>query len=231
MKDGRSFWLQPWETIEQAKRAVIFGARDDEDFNKTTESDCMWMDHFLEIQPEDQVLDVGCGVGRLMKPLAEKCAKVTGVDVNENMIRFAEEYLDGVENTACYVFNGVRLPFGDNTFDKAFSFITVMHIEKHEAFVLMSEVFRVLKEGGRFVFNVPNLLSQREQYLRYLGRYVDVREVIVRMEVYTPQEVQAKLEIIGFQDIEARDVSTEVFGYGVKKTQRLFPGTASRIIF
>jgi len=39
-----------------------------------------------------RVLEIGCGVGRLVKPLAARVARVVGVDLSEEMIRRAREY-------------------------------------------------------------------------------------------------------------------------------------------
>jgi 2-polyprenyl-3-methyl-5-hydroxy-6-metoxy-1,4-benzoquinol methylase len=38
------------------------------------------------------VLDFGCGVGRVLLPLAERCDRVVGVDVSETMLAEAREH-------------------------------------------------------------------------------------------------------------------------------------------
>ncbi len=53
----------------------------------------------IPIKTEWKVLEIGCGVGRLIKYLREKFAQVDGVDISENMIQFARQYLaDGKLN-------------------------------------------------------------------------------------------------------------------------------------
>ncbi len=50
-------------------------------------------------RPQNAV-DFGCGVGRVLVPLAKRCAHVIGVDVSETMLREAEENCRkaGIEN-------------------------------------------------------------------------------------------------------------------------------------
>ena len=45
------------------------------------------------IQPESEILDVGCGTGRLEFFLSDKCKKVTGIDLSEKNIKQAERKL------------------------------------------------------------------------------------------------------------------------------------------
>ena len=45
------------------------------------------------IHPESEILDVGCGTGRLEFFLADKCKKITGIDLSEKNIKQAERKL------------------------------------------------------------------------------------------------------------------------------------------
>src|SRR4030042_4103823 len=45
----------------------------------------------LQIKPNADILDMPCGYGRHCKFLAEKCYKVTGVDLSENLLIIAKE--------------------------------------------------------------------------------------------------------------------------------------------
>jgi SAM-dependent methyltransferase len=49
------------------------------------------LEHALTIARPLRALDFGCGVGRLMKPLAEAGVKVDGVDISERMLAFARQ--------------------------------------------------------------------------------------------------------------------------------------------
>jgi cyclopropane fatty-acyl-phospholipid synthase-like methyltransferase len=66
----------------------------------------------LPLDPQWKILEIGCGVGRVIKPLREKFAEVDGVDISEKMIEFAHEYLaDGRNNGTVLLNDGfVRCP-------------------------------------------------------------------------------------------------------------------------
>jgi len=103
-----------------------------------------------------QVLDVGCGEGYFSRVFAEMGAKVTGVDFSETLIEAAlEEELRKPLGVKYLISNASDLmELQSSSFDVAFSFMALMDIQDYEAAI--AEVFRVLKEGGRFVFVVPH---------------------------------------------------------------------------
>ncbi len=46
------------------------------------------------IEPDSEILDVGCGTGRLEFFLADKCKKITGIDLSKKNIKLAEQNLE-----------------------------------------------------------------------------------------------------------------------------------------
>ena len=46
---------------------------------------------FLDLQPEDRVLDLFCGLGNFTLPMARQCAQVTGIEVDATMVTRARE--------------------------------------------------------------------------------------------------------------------------------------------
>ncbi len=49
--------------------------------------------HGIPLEAHWTCLEIGCGIGRLMKPLARRCRRVIGVDLSEKMATWAREYL------------------------------------------------------------------------------------------------------------------------------------------
>jgi len=45
------------------------------------------------IEPDSEILDIGCGTGRLEFFLSDKCRKITGIDLSEKNIKQAEKKL------------------------------------------------------------------------------------------------------------------------------------------
>lgn len=108
-------------------------------------------------QPEWKILEIGCGVGRIIKPLREMFAQVDGVDIAENMIEFAKKYLaDGKQNGQVYVNNGCDLQaLNSENYDFVYSTIVFQHIRSLSVVKnYFREIFRVLKPGGYFKIQV-----------------------------------------------------------------------------
>jgi SAM-dependent methyltransferase len=109
------------------------------------------------IDPKQMViLEIGCGVGRMTKHLAEIFGRVEAVDVSGEMIARARENLADLANVRLHETNGVDLaPFSEDTFDFCFSYIVFQHIPLREAVVsYIQEVHRTLKSGRLFKFQV-----------------------------------------------------------------------------
>lgn len=103
--------------------------------------------------PFGDVLDFGCGVGRLSLAWASRAKSVTGVDVAPTMIQLAEKVLQGTPNARVRVNveNNLR-QFSDQSFDVVSSYITIQHIPPAEALIYIREFCRLLRPGGFLIF-------------------------------------------------------------------------------
>jgi len=124
---------------------------------------------------EWRVLEIGCGVGRLLKTAAGRFREVVGVDISPKMIEYAREYLAGFANVSVHVNDGAALPMiGAGTVDLCFSVLVFQHIPSVAvARSYFREVARVLGPGGYFRVQVcRHTLSKRLKGLlwRLLGR-------------------------------------------------------------
>ena len=103
-----------------------------------------------------RVLDLACGEGCNTRMLARKGAKVTGVDFSMKLIELAriEETREklGIDYWASDVADLSEFP--SNRFDVVTCFMALMDVKNYGGTV--SEVSRVLKNMGRFVFSIPH---------------------------------------------------------------------------
>ena len=99
-----------------------------------------------------QVLEIGCGIGRMTRMMATIFGHVTGIDISPEMIRQARENLAGLPNVALLEGDGCTLrPLPNDRFDFAFSFIVFQHIPALEIVEsYFHEVWRVLKPNSLF---------------------------------------------------------------------------------
>jgi ubiquinone/menaquinone biosynthesis C-methylase UbiE len=96
-----------------------------------------------------RALDFGCGVGRLLIPLARISHQVVGVDVSEGMLHEARRNCasHGVLN-AEVTRSDDRLSRVDGTFDFVHSWIVFQHVPPPRGMALLREIVGRLERGG-----------------------------------------------------------------------------------
>jgi SAM-dependent methyltransferase len=94
------------------------------------------------------ILEIGSGPSNPMSDFIAGLGRTTGVDVSD-------ELLGNRALSDAHVFDGVRLPFDDESFDGCVSNYVLEHVEDAESH--FREVRRVLRPGGTYLFRTPNL--------------------------------------------------------------------------
>jgi ubiquinone/menaquinone biosynthesis C-methylase UbiE len=102
------------------------------------------------------VLDLACGEGYNTRFLAKRGATVTGVDFSERLIEYAriEEEHEKLGIQYCVLDAAHLTRLADSYFDLVTCFMALQDIENFGKAI--SEVSRVLKPSGRFVFSIPH---------------------------------------------------------------------------
>lgn len=106
----------------------------------------------LLIEDNQHILEIGHGNAGHLKSLLSLAQdlKYTGVDISETMHNEAKKLNTEFQTKADFVlYEGKKLPFGDQTFDKIFTVNTVYFWENPVEF--LNEIYRVLKDNGTFV--------------------------------------------------------------------------------
>jgi SAM-dependent methyltransferase len=144
-------------------------------------------------------LDVGCGVGRLIRELAPHFSEVHGVDVSDEMIRMATERLAGFSNVHLHRIDGTDLRlFSDRTFDLMWSYSVFYHIPRSLYYGYLRELGRVMKPGGVLIYQLAQLYSWRRRFNALFRIEPDPNDFNVR-RFYTRGHLRALARENGFE--------------------------------
>lgn len=144
-----------------------------------------------------EVLDVGAGTGRLSLQLAKGGAQVTALDVSSKMLdkikkKFTAARRDPAvagKKIQTIVADAESLPFENGSFDLVTSTFLIVHLKDPTRF--FDEVYRVLKDGGKFVVTNINQKDPPEVKTKE-GR------IIIESFYHRPEKIKEILESLAF---------------------------------
>ena len=107
------------------------------------------------ITTDTELLDIGCGIGRLLTALAPEVARATGVDVSAEMVKAARRRCAGFDNVEVVKGDGRGLvEFADASFDTAIAVDSFPYL-RQSGYPLVQRFFadirRVLRKEGQLV--------------------------------------------------------------------------------
>ena len=121
---------------------------------------------FLAPAPGELVVDLGCGSGRALVWNRDMGASMVGIDIAPFFSQ------DAREQTDLLLGDLRRLPFADETFDKAWSLDVLEHLSPEALDGMLGEASRVLKPGGSlFVYTHVRKNAPIAQGLRWINRF------------------------------------------------------------
>lgn len=146
-----------------------------------------FLSHFVKmggLKPDEDVLDIGCGIGRMAVPLTQflehENARYFGMDPVASGIEWCNRVIAPVYPNFTFktmdiqnaLYNpsgsiggrGMRLPCQDASFDFVTMISVTTHLPPEEVEAYCAEVFRILRPGGRlfmtaFIIEKPDILQ------------------------------------------------------------------------
>jgi ubiquinone/menaquinone biosynthesis C-methylase UbiE len=186
-----------WE-IEHATNAEIWPlmiGKDTEDSAETELQIAMILNSVPVIPAGHRALELGAGVGRLVRAISPtgRFSEVCGVDSSMSIVLASQEYLRDHPAVTVHLGDGVNLPFPDNHFDFVYSFTAFQHmISLAIIHRNLREIRRVLVPGGLCRIQTINSNGDDPRDLKtYDGR------VFRSVEEFAEQFQDAGLEVIG----------------------------------
>jgi trans-aconitate 2-methyltransferase len=163
----------------------------------------------LGLRADEQILDAGCGTGRVTAELLRRFpdSQITAVDASENMVREARLTLRQFGGRVTVEQRDLlELPYS-NAFDVVFSTAVFHWIKDHAR--LFAVLFRVLKPGGTLLAQcggAPNLKRVRDRIQRLMESEKFKKYFAGRQRVWeypTPELTRERLQRAGFRDVSS----------------------------
>jgi SAM-dependent methyltransferase len=105
------------------------------------------------LRPNDYLIDVGCGAGRLARPLAGYLTgRYLGIDLVPALVRHARR-IAGRADWRFEVVDHIGIPEAEGQADMVCFFSVLTHLTHEQSYWYLEEAARVLKPGGRIVFS------------------------------------------------------------------------------
>lgn len=124
-----------------------------------------------------RALDFGCGVGRLVIPMAKRCGEVVGVDVSEAMLAEARRNAEraGVTNVT-FVQGDDELSRVRGKFDFVHSYIVLQHIPVPRGEAITRRLLDLLEPGGvgALHYTYATGLSTKSRFLLWARMHVPI---------------------------------------------------------
>lgn len=118
------------------------------------------------------VLDIGCGWGSSTKYLSKYSKKVTSIDISQVAIEGAKTNLsfDDITNSELIEMDAENLSFPDSSYDFVYSWGVIHH--SSDPGKIISEIYRVMRAGGKGTIMVYNKSSLRYWLLGFYQLYI-----------------------------------------------------------
>ncbi|MFN8486128.1 MAG: methyltransferase domain-containing protein [Caldilineaceae bacterium] len=163
-----------------------------------------------QIQPGDQVLEVGCGTGDVAlaaQTLAGADGQVYGIDPATEMIETAQRKAAQAHQAVTFQVGVIeQLAFPDQSFDVVLSSLMMHHLPDALKSRGLAEIVRVLKPGGRLlIVDFKRPTSGRHQWLSLLFLHNHMPTGL--------QDLPALLTNAGFSEITVGNVGFMALGF------------------
>jgi ubiquinone/menaquinone biosynthesis C-methylase UbiE len=137
-----------------AEQAASRGRAEDRFYRTLTAAHVHYLKLLEGAVQERDVLEIGCGEGDLSRQLAERAARVVGIDVAEGCIERANQNVGAGDSDRLmfYAMDAEQLAFPADSFDVVCGRAIVHHLVLDR---VLNEVARVLKPDGRAIFLEP----------------------------------------------------------------------------
>lgn len=159
-----------------------------------------------DIPKNSILLDVGCGSGDCIKYLSQISKEIFGIDNDENAIKKCNNNLKSLKNVKIIFADADKIPFKNDFFDAILCMGTTFGNFSETKYKILSEIERVLKKKGIFIFSIYNENALKDRLIIYKKYWKEVIDkgngkIIINgvlSEQFSEQEIREILDKAGF---------------------------------
>jgi SAM-dependent methyltransferase len=208
----RSAYKSVWD--KQAKDSdvawlAVAGHTDEATLDLTARGTIDILRRTVGIGANDVILEIGCGIGRVGKPLSRECLHWFGADISGAMLGHAAARLADRPNTTLVELATVGLQeFPVDSLDLVYCTIVFMHLFEWDRYRYVQEAFRVLRPGGRCYFdNFPLDTEHGWKVFSESASYPLERRPAHLSMSSTREELRVYLTKAGFSEVLVHDLA------------------------
>ena len=149
--------------------------------------------HLLDLQESDEYIEIGCGGGILLGMVLPKVKSAAAIDHSPDLVELSKENnAEFVKSGRAEIVEGdaAELPWKNSSFTAAASAQMFFFVEKPEK--VLSEIYRVLKPGGRFA-----MATMSNSILSKL-----VFGFLYQLRTYSDKKMAKLLNDAGFKEVK-----------------------------
>jgi len=131
---------------------------------------------FFPFNPNDRVVNLGCGEGPQAIVYAGKYREMVGIDINKDRLRKSHETMRiyNVQDYATLCANVEKIPLLSFSFDKAIAIDIIEHVQNPRNLCL--EANRLLSVNGKLLITFPVMHDKFTRVVSKVGRFISKRK-------------------------------------------------------
>ncbi|MGA7409692.1 MAG: methyltransferase domain-containing protein [Bryobacteraceae bacterium] len=201
---SRRQYAEVWDSLMDYKlvpRVAEPEVSEEEDLGPSTAQCLENLTGLAGVSLRDDVLEIGCGAGRIGTALAPQCRSWVGADISARMLARAFDRLGTVPNARLVQLSSVSLvQFKDKSFDAVYCTSVFGHLDEMDRWRYVEEAFRVLRPGGRLLLDNIDVESDAgwQAFLKQTRQYQDLERPPFMPRFSTAAELANYVDRAGF---------------------------------